>query len=221
VPSAVPTEIRPGAANTGIVYALTCPGGKRYIGKTTRSLSKRASEHTQPTSGCRLIREALKAIGGLDTFKTEILVCCSAESLDANESLYIERLDTLHPRGYNLRAGSRAGYESNNETTMVLFDEARAKLDTAEDKAAARAIVAFAAESDLCGDEPMEEDVEESWEKERERLIGDRAVLAGRLENAENAIRAIAKRRRSVIGPIIAGDFLTMIGERRDGGGLL
>jgi len=186
------TELRPGGESTGIIYALTCPSGKRYVGKTTRSLSKRASEHAFPTSGCRLIRDALKAHGGLDAFKTEVLVCCSLESLDANESLYIERLDTLHPRGYNLRAGSRAGYASTSDTTLVPFDESRIKLETPEEKGMARAIVAFAVESDLCGEEPAEEP-------------------ESTLRRANAAIKAIAEDPSSA--ERIAGDYLAGIGE--------
>ena len=38
-----------------------------------------------------------------------VLMCCPLDSLAHNESIYIEALDTIHPRGYNLRCGNTAG----------------------------------------------------------------------------------------------------------------
>lgn len=88
-----------GAVETGLVYALTCPQGKKYVGKTLRTLTQR--NNTVPVSGLRLIREAIRKNGGIKQFKTEVLVCCAATAVDANEQLYIERLGTTHPKGYN------------------------------------------------------------------------------------------------------------------------
>ena len=43
-----------GAVETGFVYALVCPEGKKYVGKTQRTLTQR--QNTQPVTGTRLIR---------------------------------------------------------------------------------------------------------------------------------------------------------------------
>ena len=37
-----------------------------------------------------------------------VLVHCAEEDLDKNETMYIKKLDTVFPRGYNLRCGSDA-----------------------------------------------------------------------------------------------------------------
>jgi hypothetical protein len=41
--------------------------------------------------------------------KVAVLVTCKESDLDTNESIYIETIDTVYPRGYNLRCGSKAG----------------------------------------------------------------------------------------------------------------
>ena len=88
-----------GSVGTSFVYALTCPQGKKYVGKTTRTLTQRTGNGA--IDGCRLIREAIVKNGGVGAFKTEVLVCCMATALEANERLYIESLKTVHPKGYN------------------------------------------------------------------------------------------------------------------------
>ena len=59
-----------------------------------------------------------------------ILMCCPADSLDMNESLYIEALGTMYPRGYNLRCGSKAGAPSpcgmELSTTVLVTDPTEA-----------------------------------------------------------------------------------------------
>jgi len=111
-----------GSVGTGFVYALTCPAGRKYVGKTQRTLTQRNG--SGPIVGGRLIREAIKREGGVAAFKTEVLVCCAHTSLEANEQLYIDRLGTYHPGGYNedpkvdsdadgrFRRGGESKYES-------------------------------------------------------------------------------------------------------------
>tara|TARA_B100000575_G_C23075580_1_gene619532 strand:- start:167 stop:1084 length:918 start_codon:yes stop_codon:yes gene_type:complete len=41
--------------------------------------------------------------------KIEKLLSCDRDALNVNETLYIERFDSVHPRGYNMRCGSEAG----------------------------------------------------------------------------------------------------------------
>lgn len=90
-----------GAVETGLIYALTCPLGKKYVGKTMRTLTNRVNE--KPTIGAELIRAAIKSQAmGIGAFKTEVIMCCALPALDANEQLYIKTLGTLHPKGYNM-----------------------------------------------------------------------------------------------------------------------
>ena len=88
------------------MYLLTDPFGKSYVGKTVQGLSGRLSAHKSKKSACRAIRDALHLHG--DAMKVTVLIRCSEDALDINESMYIEALDTVHPRGYNLRCGTMA-----------------------------------------------------------------------------------------------------------------
>lgn len=104
------------------VYLITCPLGLRYVGGTRGKLKDRLSKHRSERSGCRLIRDAIHR-HGWENMQISILMCCPVGSLNQNESLYIEALDTVHPRGYNLRCGSKAGAPSPRGTelsTLVL-----------------------------------------------------------------------------------------------------
>ena len=104
------------------VYLITCPIGLRYVGGTRGELKDRLSKHRSERSACRLIRDAIHR-HGWENMQISILMRCPVGSLNQNESLYIEALDTVHPRGYNLRCGSKAGAPSPCGTelsTLVL-----------------------------------------------------------------------------------------------------
>ena len=90
----------------GVIYMITSPESKSYIGKTMH-LSRRISAHKSNNSACRLIRDAFRKYK--DKMKVSVLLRCPVEDLDSNETMYIEKMDTVHPRGYNLRCGNVAG----------------------------------------------------------------------------------------------------------------
>jgi len=103
----------------GIVYAITCPDGLSYIGKTVQELGARISQHKTPHSSCRAIRDAYKKHG--NKMNVRVLLRCSENDLDLNESFYIEKLDTIHPRGYNLRCGSMSAMPTTTANTLSTF----------------------------------------------------------------------------------------------------
>jgi hypothetical protein len=60
--------------------------------------------------------------------QVSVLMHCPPDSMEHNESLYIEALDTVHPRGYNLRCGSKAGVPSpcGMELSTLVVDHTEA-----------------------------------------------------------------------------------------------
>ena len=46
-----------GAVETGLLFALTCPLGKKYVGKTFRTLTHR--DNDKPVTGCERVRDAI------------------------------------------------------------------------------------------------------------------------------------------------------------------
>ena len=90
---------------TGIIYLATNQiNGKRYIGKTVGSLSRRRSHH-----GCRgyAFYNALKKYGK-QAFTWRVLCRCPLKDLDTNERRFIKEYDTCISNGgtgYNIQDG--------------------------------------------------------------------------------------------------------------------
>jgi group I intron endonuclease len=90
-----------------IIYKLTCPENKSYIGATTRTLTLRMSEHKchslhKNRSG--LIGKAIEKYG-LSNFKSQVLDTASTkEELIEKEKYWIAKLNTIET-GYNVSAG--------------------------------------------------------------------------------------------------------------------
>ncbi|MEK6881563.1 MAG: GIY-YIG nuclease family protein [Nanoarchaeota archaeon] len=74
----------------GVIYCLTSPSGKKYIGQTTREIDKRFEEHCTRKE-CRILYNAIQK-HGKDNFKKEILLECNNDFLNEHEINY-----TLYP----------------------------------------------------------------------------------------------------------------------------
>lgn len=91
-----------------IVYKLTSPEGKAYIGQTLWK-TQRWCRHKQGTTGCRLIKNAI-AEYGWDRFDKEVLVEGIDEGeLDRWERDMIQKHGTREPQGYNVQPGGGPG----------------------------------------------------------------------------------------------------------------
>jgi len=90
----------------GIIYKITSPSGKVYVGQTIRSFEKRMQEHRDMKSTCSAVRNAIDKYG--DEMKYEIIEeNVPQEHLDEREIYWIKELNSLRPDGYNLRTGGR------------------------------------------------------------------------------------------------------------------
>lgn len=91
----------------GIIYCLTSPSGKQYIGQTIRSIDIRFKEHCR-TKECILLYNALQKYKP-ENFIKEILLICDDKYLDKYEITFIEKYNTIYPNGYNVRSGGSNG----------------------------------------------------------------------------------------------------------------
>jgi group I intron endonuclease len=91
----------------GIIYCLTSPSGKKYIGQTIRSLEKRFEEHCK-SKDCIALYNAIHKYKP-ENFIKEILLTCDDNYLDEYETKYIVLHNTLYPNGYNIRTGGSNG----------------------------------------------------------------------------------------------------------------
>lgn len=92
----------------GLIYMLTFPSGKSYVGQTVTSFKDRFSKHISSANcnkgGCHLLNHAINKYG-YKSIKHEILVECNDELLNHYEVKFIECYRTLVPHGYNLQKG--------------------------------------------------------------------------------------------------------------------
>jgi len=99
-------EIKECMGPTGIIYKISSPSGKVYVGQTIRSFEKRMQEHRDMKSTCSAVRNAIDKYG--DEMKYEIIEeNVPQEHLDEREIYWIKELNSLRPDGYNLRTGGR------------------------------------------------------------------------------------------------------------------
>ena len=97
-------EIKEYMGRKGIIYKITSPSGKVYVGQTVRSFEKRMREHKQTYSSCTALKSAIDKYK--DQMKYEIIEeDVSQEQLDEREIYWIKELNSLAPNGYNLESG--------------------------------------------------------------------------------------------------------------------
>ena len=85
----------------GVIYKLTSPTKKCYIGQSITNLDDRIKTHLKASSGCRAIKAALDKYG-VESFVCETLLEVTNDLLDHYEKLFINLYDSYGPHGYNL-----------------------------------------------------------------------------------------------------------------------
>lgn len=108
-----------------IIYkAENLINGKLYIGQTTSSLNKRASEHFKKSlnkNSKSVFHTAIRKYGK-ENFKFSIIrFCFSKEELNEKEKYYIKKYNTISPNGYNLTPGGDGipkGYIFSKESSI-------------------------------------------------------------------------------------------------------
>ena len=113
-------EIKESMGRKGIIYKITSPSGKVYVGQTVRSFEKRIQEHRDSKSKCSAVRNAIDKYK--DQMKYEIIEDnVPQEQLDEREIHWIKELNSLRPNGYNLKTGGRF-YEATQEMCNNMRD---------------------------------------------------------------------------------------------------
>ena len=95
----------------GIVYCITnTVNGKKYIGQTVGSVTKRWKNHISDRTGCRLLKNAI-AKYGVDSFNVQTIgeAACAEALNDLETQLIVENNTRDRALGYNLNPGGRSG----------------------------------------------------------------------------------------------------------------
>lgn len=106
-----------------IIYQITFPNGKSYIGQTTQSLSRRLSSHksSYKNKDCRIygvpLYNAMRKYGW-DSLEFEIITRVSEDCANEKESHYIEKYGThIKKNGYNCILEQPRGKREVSEET--------------------------------------------------------------------------------------------------------
>ena len=110
----------------GVIYKLTFPSGKSYIGQTIRPFNERWRQHknsalVQPDGGCRLLNRAINHYGP-NNITYEILFETEDEFLNNLEMEMIWLYNTLSPNGYNLKTGGNFNPEYSDESRLKMSE---------------------------------------------------------------------------------------------------
>lgn len=117
-----------------LIYLLTFPNGKQYVGQTVGTFEARMTGHkssavSDKKKGCRLLRLAIRKYGWANITK-EILLYCDEDMLDHYEDKFISSYGTLCPGGYNLITGGNSNKHMSDSTKKVMSEAARKRDST-------------------------------------------------------------------------------------------
>lgn len=101
-----------------IVYeAVNNINGKKYVGQTILSLSKRRSIHkSKAINGSKLLFHKALREHGFNSFRWRVLCECNSKlELSEKEEVFIKIFDTMEPNGYNMYKGYNGVTETARE----------------------------------------------------------------------------------------------------------
>lgn len=110
----------------GLIYKITSPSGKSYIGKTVQSLSNRMKVHkTKSGTGCTALKNAINKYGWDELTREIIEDNIPEDQLNDREKYWIKACNTIAPHGYNLTEGGDGG--SLSDISKLRITEAKQK----------------------------------------------------------------------------------------------
>lgn len=115
----------------GVIYKLTSPSGKSYIGQTKQPFNRRWNSHTRSarirSNHCIALERAIRKYGP-DNFKKEILLECDDSMLNHFEEKMVKAYGSnIHELGYNLTSGGDHGQTFNKSTRLKMSKSHRNK----------------------------------------------------------------------------------------------
>src|SRR5210317_176582 len=87
----------------GIIYKITSPSNKVYIGQTIHTLEERIKGYKKKSTNCTLLKRAIDKYGIKMVY--EVVETIPDELLDEREIYWIKYYNSLAPNGYNCSTG--------------------------------------------------------------------------------------------------------------------
>ena len=110
-----------------IIYKITNQiNNKQYVGQTVRSLTERFQEHARKNS---VVSQAIKKYGIENFIIEQIDSAKTIEELNKKEILWIDKLNTMQPNGYNLCSGggNTKGYAHKPKSRKLMSAHRKGK----------------------------------------------------------------------------------------------
>lgn len=105
------------------IYKITNKiNGKIYIGQTINSINLRWQQHLSKNENCRVLKRAINKYGKENFIIEEIDGANNLSELNYLEKHYILTLDSLSPKGYNLREGGSNGGKCSEDTKKKMSE---------------------------------------------------------------------------------------------------
>lgn len=107
----------------GIIYLITSPSGKYYIGQTIKTANQRWKEHIEDAlnpkkNNCKALNAAIIKYGK-DSFNITTLIECCNELLNEKEQEYILLYNSIIPNGYNIKLGGSSGLHHESTKNKI------------------------------------------------------------------------------------------------------
>ena len=110
-------------SETGVIYCLTSPSGRKYVGQTRMRGNRRMVIHkAEAKRNCATVLGNAIRKYGMEAFKQETLCKAPVSELNRLEQRFIRELGTLVPNGYNLTTGGGAGRECSDGTRKKMSE---------------------------------------------------------------------------------------------------
>lgn len=122
--------------NTGVIYKITNPNGKLYIGQTTHYSSRVSAYRNLNIRRQELIQNSIKKYGW-ENHEIEIICEAPPEELDQKEVYYINEYQTycrVNPNGMNMTLGG-LGSRGRKDTEEVKLKRAAAHIGSTRSEA--------------------------------------------------------------------------------------
>lgn len=100
--------------------------GKVYVGQSQNVNTRRIQHERGDTSNSRRFHNAMQKYGA-EGFDWVVLEYCQIEQLNEREAYWVQKLESLHPNGYNLTSGGGA-FQKHHLETRLKFSENQKKL---------------------------------------------------------------------------------------------
>jgi group I intron endonuclease len=126
----------------GVIYKITSPSGRVYIGQTMQDIEKRWKQHVDAAhrvykDHCKVLNKAIRKYGSKN-FTIEILLECSDDELNGKEFEFIKLHNSIVPYGMNIKLGGSSGKHhqsskdkiSNSLKGRIVTSDTRLKLSS-------------------------------------------------------------------------------------------